>query len=560
MAELTRPFPPGSYPAIVIGSGPGGLQVSYSLRTYGVPHAVLSADPSPGGMFRRWPFFQRLLSWTKPYASVERGTPAYERYDWNSLLGEEPETCAIAPTLMDGTSYFPSRPEMEANLATFAERAALQVRYDTPWTGTRLLDGPEGADRFAIETPDGTYTTPTLILAVGVAEPYTPPGPGMEYAYHYADVRPAETYAGRRVLIIGKQNSGFELANGLLAWARQLVLVSPSHAKLSVDTKSLVGVRARYVQPYEDHVLGGGVSILDAAIDRVERSGDGQLDVYLRRTDGAGDLMVSVDDVISATGFIAPLRDLPDLGVTTFGASRLPVVTPWWESTTVPGIFVAGTLSQAAKGLQRHGLPANSGAVHGARYNARVLARYLAETRFGVEVARPAVGTEGGLRPAPDRARRRRRCLPPARIPRAAAHGRPGRRVPRRGHPAALAHPRRRRGGRRGRDARGRRQRRDLPDPLHPQGRRDGRAPDRPGPARPARRERRTSRDRRCRPPGDRLARTPPLRRARRSSRGARRRPAASRSASGTRTGASSGRAPGARRTTNPARPRPPDP
>ena len=87
MAELTRPFPPGSYPVIVIGSGPGGLQVSYSLRAQGVPHAVLSADPAPGGMFRRWPFFQRLLSWTKPYAPVARGTRAYERYDWNSLLG-----------------------------------------------------------------------------------------------------------------------------------------------------------------------------------------------------------------------------------------------------------------------------------------------------------------------------------------------------------------------------------------------------------------------------------------------------------------------------------------
>ena len=96
-------------------------------------------------------------------------------------------------------------------------------------------------------------------MAVGVAQPYIPPGSGMEHAYHYADVRPAETYAGRRVVIIGKQNSGFELANGLLPWARQLVLVSPSHAKLSVDTNSLVGVRARYVQPYEDNVLGGGV-------------------------------------------------------------------------------------------------------------------------------------------------------------------------------------------------------------------------------------------------------------------------------------------------------------
>jgi hypothetical protein len=35
-------------------------------------------------MFLRFPFFQRLLSWTKPYAPVPRGTRAYERYDWNS--------------------------------------------------------------------------------------------------------------------------------------------------------------------------------------------------------------------------------------------------------------------------------------------------------------------------------------------------------------------------------------------------------------------------------------------------------------------------------------------
>ena len=55
-------------------------------------------------MFRRWPFFQRLLSWTKPYAPAERGTAAYERYDWNSLLADEPEHRAIMPELMDGSS------------------------------------------------------------------------------------------------------------------------------------------------------------------------------------------------------------------------------------------------------------------------------------------------------------------------------------------------------------------------------------------------------------------------------------------------------------------------
>ena len=34
-AEPNRPFPPGDYPVVVVGSGPGGLQVSYSLRRLG---------------------------------------------------------------------------------------------------------------------------------------------------------------------------------------------------------------------------------------------------------------------------------------------------------------------------------------------------------------------------------------------------------------------------------------------------------------------------------------------------------------------------------------------
>ncbi len=398
MAELTeqaRPFPPGDYPVVVIGSGPGGLQVSYSLRKLGVRHALLSADPAPGGMFRRWPFFQRLLSWTKPHAPVEIGTRAYERYDWNSLLADEPDARALQPGLMDGTSYFPSRPEMEANLASFVDRVGLEVRYGCTWTATRRVEG-DPTMRFEIDTSDGTYRAGELVIAVGVAQPFSPPGVGMELTHHYADVRPVATYADRRVLILGKQNSGFELATGLLPWACQLVLMSPSAPHLSVETRSLAGVRARYVQPFEDFVLGGGVTVLDAALDRIERveGGDGVLRANLRRSDGSGDLTIEVDDAISATGFTAPLLDLPDLGVAVTGRSRLPDLTGWWESTTVPGIWFAGTIGQAAKGLKKHGIPANSGAVHGARYNARVLAEHIADTRFGVARPRPPVAPD----------------------------------------------------------------------------------------------------------------------------------------------------------------------
>jgi thioredoxin reductase len=387
-----RPFPPGEYPVVVVGSGPGAIQASFSLRAQGVGHATLSADPAPGGMFRRWPFFQRLLSWTKPFAPVDREDRAYERYDWNSLLAEGPGTRAIMPEFMDGSSYFPSRPEMERNLATFVERTATAIRYDCRWTSTRRGDGPDGA-RFVLTTTDGEYRAPVLVFAVGVAQPSVPPTPGIELAAHYADTRPAETYAGRRVFILGKQNSGFELASGLLPWARRITLASPSPAKLSVNTRSLVGVRARYVQPFEDHVLGGGVSILDASIGGIERAagGDNGYVVRVRPSAGGEELAIEADEVIAATGFVTPLLDLPDLGVGTFGQARLPAQTAYWESATVPGIYFAGTIGQGSAGLKKHGLPANSGAVHGARYNARVLAGHIARRHAGAAPDRPAI-------------------------------------------------------------------------------------------------------------------------------------------------------------------------
>jgi hypothetical protein len=123
----------------------------------------------------------------------------------------------------------------------------------------------------------------------------------------------------------------------------------------------------------------------------VERSGDA-FRVKIRRTDTSAELTVEADEVIAATGFTSPLQDLPALGVATFGQSQLPALTHFFESATVPGIYFAGTIGQAQSGLKKHGLPPNSGAVHGGRYNARVIARHIAGTRFGIPLDRPPVG------------------------------------------------------------------------------------------------------------------------------------------------------------------------
>jgi thioredoxin reductase len=376
------PFPPGRYDVVVVGSGPGGLQTSYWLRRLGIRHAVLSADDAPGGMFRRLPVYQRLISWTKPDAPVERGSREYELYDHNSLVADEPELQALAPQFMDRSYDVPSRAEMEATLEAFARRARLEVRYGCRWEATRREE-----DGYVLVTADGEYRCRAAVLAVGMTEPWRPATPGLPAVRHYVDTRPPPEYAGRRVLVVGKRNSAFEIGQALLPWAEQLILVSPRPVQTSI--LALSPLRVRYLQPYDEYVRGGyGTFILDASVGQVERRASG-FRVTTHGTTWSGTLVFDVDEVIAATGFRAPLLDLPQLGLATVADGRLPALTPFWESVSLPGMFFAGNVTQAERGLEKHGVAASSTAVNGFRYNARVLAQHLAERWFGVSVPRP---------------------------------------------------------------------------------------------------------------------------------------------------------------------------
>src|SRR5205823_4912124 len=106
----------------------------------------------------------------------------------------------------DGTSYFPSRPEMEKGLAGFAEATGIQVRYGCRWEST-AREGEE----FLLTTSDGEYRAGTVVFAVGNAEPWRPKILEVEGVQQYGELRPVETYADRKVFIVGKQNSGFEI-------------------------------------------------------------------------------------------------------------------------------------------------------------------------------------------------------------------------------------------------------------------------------------------------------------------------------------------------------------
>lgn len=385
-----KPFPPGDYQVVVVGTGPGGMQSAYELRRLGVRTAVLSADAGPGGMFRRWPRFHRLNTSSRPYAIVGRDSGDYYRFCWNSLVPDDPSHCSNVAEYMDGTHYFPHRAEMEKALVNFAERSKLEIRYDCRWEATRQEDG-----RFVLGTTDGEYRCDIAIFATGMSSAWRAPIPGIEEVPHYADLddHTPESYAGKRVFIIGKRNSAFEVGDALLPWASQLVLGSPHHVRPSVITGIATPPRARYLEVLEDHCFGGGSFVIDVAIERIERTSDGWR-VSTQGTTVPGEMVFDVDEVIATTGFETPLGDLRELGVGTFYKDRLPTLTPYWESTTVPGIFFAGAATQGQIGLRKYGFPSASASIGGFRFNAIVQAVYVAR-KFDIEPERPAIAEDG---------------------------------------------------------------------------------------------------------------------------------------------------------------------
>ena len=378
MAAIAGAHPPGAYDVVVVGSGPGGLQTSYCLTRLGIDHAVLSADDEPGGMFRRWPVFQRLISWTKLDAPAPRETAEYERYDHNSLVADDPAERALVPAHMGRESVFPSRGEMEAGLRAVRDRTGVQVRYGCRWESTSVGDGA-----IALATADGEYRCRFAVFAIGMTEPWKPELAGIEDVPHYADAGSASAYRGRSVVLIGKRNSAFELADGLLPWAKRIVLVSPRPADTAVLAHA--SVRPRYFQPLEEHQIGGGVVALDAAVERIDRTADGGYRVAVSGTTRPGPLVLEADAVVAATGFRVPLGDLPRAGLQTIVGDRVPALSPYWESISLPGVFFAGNATVGAAGLRRHSPAAASTSVRGFRYNARVLARHVAERLGRVE-------------------------------------------------------------------------------------------------------------------------------------------------------------------------------
>lgn len=357
---------------LIVGAGPAGLQLGYLFEKAGRDYLILEAGETPGTFFRKFPRHRTLISNNKVYTGHE-DPEVNLRWDWNSLLADDDEVLFKDYT----RKYFPPADEMVRYLCDYADRHRLKIRY-----GARI-DSIRKDGRFVLEDAAGNiYAASRLIIATGFTRPYLPDIPGIELAEPYTEMSvDPEEFVNRKVLILGKGNSGFETAENLIETAALIHVASPQPLSLAWKTHFVGHLRAVNNNFLDTYQLKSQNAVLDATVERIERRGD-QLAVSFSYTHANGEREVlCYDRVLACTGFrfdasIFDESARPKLVI----KDRFPEQTSEWESTNVADLYFAGTLTQ-----MRDFKKSTSGFIHGFRYNARALWRILERKYHGAE-------------------------------------------------------------------------------------------------------------------------------------------------------------------------------
>jgi thioredoxin reductase len=349
---------------LVLGAGPAGLQLGYYLGRAGRDYLVVEAGPTPGTFFQSFPRHRTLISVNKRHTGYT--DPELNlRMDWNSLLSDDP---ALLFTRYSG-KFFPPADELVRYLADFAKAGGLNVTYHT-----RITEITRG-EHFRLRAEDGrTFAARRVVVATGMTLPNIPDVPGIDSVEHYptVSVNP-ENFVDQRVLIIGKGNSAFETADNLMEAAAVIHVAGPGSVKFAWKTHFVGHLRAVNNNLLDAYQLKLQHAVLDGNIKKIEEDGDSYVVTFSfqRANEVIKDLRY--DRVICCTGFrfdasIFEPRCRPELTID----DRFPALTEEWESTNIPDLYFAGTITQS-RDFKR----STSGFIHGFRYSVRALHHML---------------------------------------------------------------------------------------------------------------------------------------------------------------------------------------
>jgi cation diffusion facilitator CzcD-associated flavoprotein CzcO len=249
-------------PYLVLGAGPGGLQLAYFLELVGHDHLVLDRGAGGGSFFERFPRHRKLISSNKIHTGYNE-PERQMRFDWNSLLTQD-----YSLLFRDySRRYFAGADDMVRYLRDFSDKYVPRARY-----GVDVNRISREGDVFVVRDAAGeTWRAARLVVATGNSRPYVPEIPGIDLAdlYTNVDTHP-DNFINQRVLIIGKGNSGFETGENLLETAERPLAPRPaSPPAAETESRRRLGDHPRHQRQRMRQARKQGLEI--AAIGHLHR-------------------------------------------------------------------------------------------------------------------------------------------------------------------------------------------------------------------------------------------------------------------------------------------------
>lgn len=368
-----------SHKFVIIGGGPGGLQLAYYLQKQGVDYVVLDRADVPGSTFQAFPRHRTLISINKRFTGSDH--PEFNmRHDWNSLLCDDDNFRFKNYDKM----FFPNADSLVNYIADYAEKYKLNMRYNTEISSIDRKDGV-----YKLKSISGEeFSCEILVVATGVSKPNIPMVEGIEHSENYVDMSmDLDKFENQRVLIIGKKNSAFETADHIVSSASMIHLCSPKSIKMAWKTHYVGDLRAINNNVLDTYQLKSQNAILDAEIKKIEKV-DEHFVVTFSYGHAEGEVeKIAYDRILCCAGFkfdssIFSDNCKPELMYN----GKYPALKPSFESVNCPNMYFAGTITHSLDYRK-----ATSGFIHGFRYNSKALANLLLERYVKVELEKETV-------------------------------------------------------------------------------------------------------------------------------------------------------------------------
>lgn len=288
---------------VLVGAGPASLVALHEAQTKGLKAIAIDKGPVCGALLKH-PIFMRWFS----------------TFDKLELAG--------FPLLIDEKN--PTRREYLRYCRAFVRFFDLQVVTYRAVTQVEAVD-----DHFVVTATDiydrpYTWTTRNVVFATGFYDsprPLNIPGDDLPKVSHRYEE--SHGYADHDVLIIGAGSSAAEVALELYRDGTNVTVAMRSerfHTKYWVEPDIENRIKEGSIQAYRN------CEVLEIGMDAVRI-----------RTALGEEVSVPNDFVLAMTGYEPDTSLLESTGAVVDRATGKPVLTAHHE-TTVPGIYVAGTL------------------------------------------------------------------------------------------------------------------------------------------------------------------------------------------------------------------------